>query len=78
MLVVGTRGDVQPFVSVAKKLQACAETLYYYVSSCFSYLYFHRIGPIILQHEIGISIQPGYQYCQQMSQFGSPYFSHVN
>lgn len=23
MLVVGTRGDVQPFLAIAKKLQAC-------------------------------------------------------
>lgn len=27
MLVVGTRGDVQPFLAVAKRLQACHHTL---------------------------------------------------
>ncbi|KAJ8428076.1 hypothetical protein Cgig2_006799 [Carnegiea gigantea] len=28
MLVVGTRGDVQPFLAVAKRLQACLKTLF--------------------------------------------------
>ena len=28
VLVVGTRGDVQPFLVVAKKLQACLEYVY--------------------------------------------------
>lgn len=28
LLVVGTRGDVQPFLAVAKRLQACLQTLH--------------------------------------------------
>lgn len=43
ILVVGTRGDVQPFVAIAKRLKAC-------LSISFQFTLIHwRIAPIYLQ-----------------------------
>lgn len=39
MLVVGTRGDVQPFLAVAKKLQACIYPLTFAHTSIFDLLF---------------------------------------
>ena len=37
MVVVGTRGDVQPFLAVAKRLQACLKSLFCVVKTLLKF-----------------------------------------